>query len=186
MCRPGTGSGDYASLNPIHMGQDPVPRDHISALYLQFVLAPPKFPASELRVLPWLTGGPFPSLHLVAFVWGQAALSGFLLCDLLSENLWWCHVNLTAYHRSNHRGHDCLVSPRLSSGNSICNSIVILIWVELISNVLFVLGIYELPSVIHRHISILLLVFASYGILTFFFSRVACSIYSIGPFSLST
>ena len=52
MCRPGTGSGDYVSLNPIHMGQDPVPGDHISALYLQFVLAPQKFPASELRVLP--------------------------------------------------------------------------------------------------------------------------------------
>ena len=112
-------------------------------------------------------------------------MSGFLLCDLLSENLWWCHVNLTAYHRSNHRGHDCLVSPRLSSGNSICNFIVILN-LSRVDFQCFVLGIYELPSVIHRHISILLLVFASYGILTFFFSRVACSIYSIGPFSLST
>ena len=35
-----------------HMGQDPVPGDHISALYLQCVLSPLRLPTSELQVLP--------------------------------------------------------------------------------------------------------------------------------------
>ena len=38
-----------------------------AALYLQCVSSSLRFPSSELRVLPWLTCGPFPSLHLVAF-----------------------------------------------------------------------------------------------------------------------
>ena len=35
----------------IHMGRDPVPGDHIFALYLRCVLFPWRFPVSELRVL---------------------------------------------------------------------------------------------------------------------------------------
>ena len=38
-----------------------------SALYLQWVLSPLRFPSSELRVLPRLTCGPYSSPHLVAF-----------------------------------------------------------------------------------------------------------------------
>ena len=81
-------------------------------------------------------------------------------------------VTLIAYHMSNHRGHDCLVSPRLSSGNLICNFIVILN-LSRVDFQCFVLGIYELPSVINRHISILLLFF-------FFF----CLIWDINFFSV--
>ena len=82
------------------------------------------------------------------------------------------HVTLIPYHMPNHRGHDCLVSPRLSSGNLICNFIVILN-LSRVDFLCFVLGIYELPSVIHRHISILLLFIASYGISTFFSVELA-------------
>ena len=67
--------------HPIHMGHESVPRDPISVLYLQYVLSPQRFPASELRVLPWLICGPFSSLHHVEFTWGQAPLSGLLLCS---------------------------------------------------------------------------------------------------------
>ena len=84
--------------HPIHMGQVPVPGGPISALYLQCVLSPQSFPTSELRVVPWLTCGPFSSLHLVAFTWGQAPLSGLLFCVLLSENVWRCHINTIADH----------------------------------------------------------------------------------------
>ena len=70
-------------VSPMHVGQEPVPGDPLSALYLQCVSSPLRSPASELRVLPWLTRGPFSSLHLVAFILSQAALSGFLLCILL-------------------------------------------------------------------------------------------------------
>ena len=87
--------------HPSCMGQDPIPGDPTSALYLQCVLSPLRFPVSELRMLPWLTHGPFPSCHLVTFIWGQALLSELLLCVLLSENLWWCDSHIIAYHIPN-------------------------------------------------------------------------------------
>ena len=87
----------------ICLGQDPVPRDPISAVYLQRVLSPLRFPISELRVLHWLNCGPFSSLHLVVVIWGQVPLSELLLHVLLSEKLGWCHINIITYHVSNHR-----------------------------------------------------------------------------------
>ena len=75
-------------------------------------------------------------------------MSGLLLCVLLSENLCWCHVTLIAYHMSIHRGHDCLVSPRLSSDNLICNLTVILYWSTVDFCCFVSLGVYELDSVI--------------------------------------
>ena len=50
--------------HPICMGQEPVPGDPTSALYFQRVSSPLRFPTSELRLLPWLTHGPFSSLFL--------------------------------------------------------------------------------------------------------------------------
>ena len=87
--------------HPIHKGQASVPGNPISALCLQRVLFSLKYLTSELRVLPWLTCGPFSSLHLVTFTWGQAPLSGLLLCILENENLWRCCINIIAYHMSN-------------------------------------------------------------------------------------
>ena len=127
-CNPRYRVWGLCGSHPIHMGQDPVPGNPISVLHLQCVLSPRWVPTSELRVLTWLTCGPFSSLHRVAFTWGQAPLCGLLLCVLLSENLWWCHINITAYPLSNPRGHHCLVSPTLSSDNLIHNLIVILYW----------------------------------------------------------
>ena len=135
-----------------------VHRDHRSALSLQCVLSPRRFPASELRVLPWITCGPFPSLHLVEFTWGQAGCCSVFCWVKTFGGV----VLISAYPISNHGGHHCLVSPGPSSGN------LFYIGAELISSVLFVLRIYELHSVIHRHISILLLFFASYRILPSF------------------
>ena len=79
----------WVSAHP-HGSGSCVHRDHTSALCLQCVLSPRRFPKSEVRVLPWLTCGPFSSpcgIHL----------SGLLLCVLLSENLWRRHINI-AYH----------------------------------------------------------------------------------------
>ena len=121
---PGAGPGDCVGLTP-HMGQDPVPGDPVSA---QCVLSPWTFPTSELRVLPWLTCVPFSSLHLVAFIWGQAPLGGLLLCIMLSENLWWCHISIIAYPISNQRDNHCLLSSRLNSGNLICYFILEQSW----------------------------------------------------------
>lgn len=45
---PGAGSGDCGS-HSMHMGQDPVPGDTVSA---QCVLSRLRFPISELRVFP--------------------------------------------------------------------------------------------------------------------------------------
>ena len=53
--------------HPIHMGQDPVYTETTHLLFTCHVSCPLRFPASELRLFPWLTCGPFPSLHLVAF-----------------------------------------------------------------------------------------------------------------------
>ena len=36
---------------------------------------------------------------------------GLLLCVLLSENLWWCHINVKVHSFSNPQGHLCLGSP---------------------------------------------------------------------------
>ena len=43
--------GLYGS-HPLHKGQESLPGNPISALYLQCVLSPRSFPTSELRVLP--------------------------------------------------------------------------------------------------------------------------------------
>ena len=178
---PGAGSGEVVSpwsvwkcgpvqalgivwLSPHPCGSGScVHGEHMSALSLQCVLSPRRFPASELRVLPWITCGPFPSLHLVAFTWGQAGCCSVFCWVKTFGGV----VLISAYPMSNHRGHHCLVSPRPSSGNLICNLIIILYW-SLVDFQCFVLGIYELHLVIHRHISILLLFFPSCKILPFF------------------
>ena len=54
-----------------------------------------------------------------------------------------------------------LVSSRPSSCNLICNLLLFYIGAELISNLLFVLGVHELDSVMHRCVSILSLFFFS-------------------------
>ena len=69
---PGAGSGDCVGLTPDTW----VGILYLGTLYLLCVLSPWRFPTSELRVLPWLTCGPFPSVHLVAFTWGQAPWVG--------------------------------------------------------------------------------------------------------------
>ena len=51
-CNPRYRVWGLCGSHPIHMGQDPEPRDPISALYLQCVLSPWRFPMSELGVLP--------------------------------------------------------------------------------------------------------------------------------------
>ena len=122
--------GLYGSPS-ICLGQAPVPRGPISAVYLQCVLSPLRFPISELRVLPWLTCGPFSSVHLVV-IWGQVTLSELLLRVLLSEKLWWCRVNIITS-----LDHHSLVSPRPSSCNIICNWNVILHWDRFDINILF-------------------------------------------------
>ena len=132
--------------------------DHMSALYLQCVLSPQRFPASELRVLSWLTCGPLSSLHLVAFTWGQARWSGLLLCVSLSENLWRYHINIIAYHMLIHRVTTVWFPPRPSSGNLVCYWVVILYWSRVDFQCLF-LGVHELNSVIHGCTYILFLFF---------------------------
>ena len=84
--------------HPIFMGRDPVPRDPISALYLPCAWSLRRFPTSG----NWgcWTCGPFSSLHLATFTWGQVPLSRLLLCVLLSENLWWCHINVISHANS--------------------------------------------------------------------------------------
>ena len=69
-------------------------------LFTSVCLAPWRSPTSEFRVLPWVTCG-LSFLHLVTFTWGQEPLNGLLLCILLGENLWRCHINIIVYHRPN-------------------------------------------------------------------------------------
>ena len=77
----------WLSAHP-HGSGSCVHRDRTSALCLQCVLSPRRFPASEV------TYGPFSSPC-------GTRLSGLLLSVLRSENLWRCHINITAYHISN-------------------------------------------------------------------------------------
>ena len=117
---------EWYGSHPIHMGQDPVPGDHIFALYLQCVLFPWRFPVSELRVLPWLTHGLF-----LLFVLSHSCEVRHLwmgCCSLLSVNFG--GIILISWHISYliHRGHHCLVPPTPSSGNLFCNLIFILYW----------------------------------------------------------
>ena len=85
--------------HPIRVGQEPVSRDPISALYLQ-CLVPSEIPNLWIESVAWLTCGPFLlspcHIHL-----RSGPLSESLLCVLLSENLWWCHIHFIAYHISN-------------------------------------------------------------------------------------
>ena len=90
--------------------------DHMSAPHLQCVLSPQRFPTCELRVLPWLACGPFSPCHLVAFHEVRHLWVG--CCSVF------CWVKtfggVTLIHSTAHAnswGHNCLVSPRPSSGN---------------------------------------------------------------------
>ena len=156
-----------------------VHRDNVS-ICLPCVLSPWRFPTSELRVLPWLTCGPFSSLPLVTFTWGQTPLGGFLLCVLLSENLWWCYINIIAYH---------MLIRRVTAvwfpldRAQVTYWIVILYWSR-VDFWCFVLGIPELDSVIHRHLFFFCFSFFSYRLLQF--AQESSLFYSVGPFSLST
>ena len=76
------------------------------------------------------------------------------------------------------------MSSRPSSYNLICNLLLFYIGVELIPTDLFVLGVHELDSVMHRCVSILSLFFSSYRLLQFV--QQSPQFYSVGPFSLST
>ena len=52
MCDPSLEVWALCGSHPIHMGQESIPRDPISVLYLQCVLSPERVPTNELRVLP--------------------------------------------------------------------------------------------------------------------------------------
>ena len=149
-------------------------KPHIYSL-AQCGLSPLRFLTSELRVLPWLTSGPFSSLHLVTFTWGQVHLSGLLLCVVLSENLWWCQINIKAHPFSNPQGYHCLVSPRRISGTLICNLIFVLCWSQVYVHCFVSFSCTELDSILHRAISILFPFFPHLDYYSLF-SRVRCSI----------
>ena len=82
-----------------HMGRDPVPGNPVSSVC---------FVPLEISNI-WTEGVSLINLWSFSFCspsrshMRPGTLSGLLLCVLLSENLWWCYINIIAYHMLIHR-----------------------------------------------------------------------------------
>ena len=151
---PRTWSGDYVGLTPSARVRNLYPETPY-LLFSSVWLVP-----SEISNI-WIEGVALVNLWSFFFssschiAWGQVHLSGLLLCVVLSENLWWYHIHVTAHPFSNPQGRHCLVSPRRISGTLICNLIFVLCWSQVYFHCFVSFSCTELDSILHRAISIL-------------------------------